>query len=508
MMYSQKVMEHFKHPHNLKEIKNPDGIGKIGNPVCLIPSTKIHINNNLKEIEKIDLNDKVLNHDGKYSKVTKIYKRNYSGKIIEIKNKLGKTILTPEHEVLSVKVPKTDHFARFKNKKKLKVYWYHAEELEKGDLIVYPILKEEKDLEFIEFPQLKKKFDFRSKNIPKKIKVNEDFLRLAGYYLAEGSLKDKVTKTYLSFTFNINEEDLAQDVVDIAKRLFGINPFKKIKKERNTLVVTINNVFIVRLFKLLFGAGADNKKIPDWMMLLPIEKQKSLIYGLWKGDGYFNEKKRAGYSTISYVLCQQLKILLLRQKIVPSIYTEEEKITKGVKHKKAYRIHIGDRNSLERLAEVLSLKLKIDKPVSIDSWFDNNYLFVPITNINKIGYSGLVHNLEVENSMSYTTESLAVHNCGDLMWVYIKVGKNKEGKEYIKDIGVKTFGCVAAIATSSMITELANGKTLEEAKKITRDDIKDALDGLPPIKVHCSNLSADGLHKAIEDYESKKKVQK
>ena len=95
--------------------------------------------------------------------------------------------------------------------------------------------------------------------------------------------------------------------------------------------------------------------------------------------------------------------------------------------------------------------------------------------------------------------------CGDIMWVYIKVDKNQEGKEYIKDIGVKTFGCVAAIATSSMITELAKGKTIEEAKKITRDDIKDALDGLPPIKVHCSNLSSDGLKLAIQDYESKKK---
>jgi len=94
--------------------------------------------------------------------------------------------------------------------------------------------------------------------------------------------------------------------------------------------------------------------------------------------------------------------------------------------------------------------------------------------------------------------------CGDVMWVYIKVEKNKQGKEIIKDIGVKTFGCVAAIATSSMITDLAKGKTLEEAKKITRDDIKDALDGLPPLKVHCSNLSADGLKKAIEDYEKKK----
>lgn len=94
--------------------------------------------------------------------------------------------------------------------------------------------------------------------------------------------------------------------------------------------------------------------------------------------------------------------------------------------------------------------------------------------------------------------------CGDVMWCYIKVKKNDKNEEIIEDIGVKTFGCVAAIATSSMITDLAKGKTLEEAKKITRDNVKDALDGLPPIKVHCSNLSADALHEAIKDYEKKK----
>jgi nitrogen fixation protein NifU and related proteins len=94
--------------------------------------------------------------------------------------------------------------------------------------------------------------------------------------------------------------------------------------------------------------------------------------------------------------------------------------------------------------------------------------------------------------------------CGDVLYCYIKVGKNKKGEEILKDIKVKTFGCVSAIATSSMITDLAMGKTLEEAKKITRDNVKDALDGLPPLKVHCSNLAADALHRAIEDYESKK----
>jgi nitrogen fixation NifU-like protein len=92
--------------------------------------------------------------------------------------------------------------------------------------------------------------------------------------------------------------------------------------------------------------------------------------------------------------------------------------------------------------------------------------------------------------------------CGDLMKIYIKVDKNKTGEEYIKDIKFETLGCASAIATSSMITDLAKGKTLEEAMKVTRKDVADALDGLPPIKMHCSNLADDGLHEAIKDYYS------
>jgi nitrogen fixation NifU-like protein len=85
--------------------------------------------------------------------------------------------------------------------------------------------------------------------------------------------------------------------------------------------------------------------------------------------------------------------------------------------------------------------------------------------------------------------------CGDLIWIYIKVKD-----DVITDISFKTFGCAAAIATSSMITELTKGKTLKEAYQITRNDVAENLEGLPPIKMHCSNLSADGLHKAIEEY--------
>ncbi len=88
--------------------------------------------------------------------------------------------------------------------------------------------------------------------------------------------------------------------------------------------------------------------------------------------------------------------------------------------------------------------------------------------------------------------------CGDLMYIYIKVKDDA-----IDDISFQTFGCGAAIATSSMVTEIAKGKSLDDAMKITRAEVAEALDGLPPQKMHCSNLAADGLHKAIELYKTK-----
>jgi len=91
--------------------------------------------------------------------------------------------------------------------------------------------------------------------------------------------------------------------------------------------------------------------------------------------------------------------------------------------------------------------------------------------------------------------------CGDMMTIFIKVKDNR-----IEDIKFKTFGCGAAIATSSMTTQMAKGKTLEEALKISRKDVASELDGLPPVKMHCSNLAADALHAAIQDYLEKQQT--
>ena len=94
--------------------------------------------------------------------------------------------------------------------------------------------------------------------------------------------------------------------------------------------------------------------------------------------------------------------------------------------------------------------------------------------------------------------------CGDMMYLYIKMGKSK-GKEVITNAKFQTFGCVAAIATSSAITEMVKGKTLVEALKLSNDDVIESLEGLPPIKIHCSVLATEALAEAIYDYMKKTK---
>ena len=95
-------------------------------------------------------------------------------------------------------------------------------------------------------------------------------------------------------------------------------------------------------------------------------------------------------------------------------------------------------------------------------------------------------------------------SCGDMMWLYLKIEKNSKGEDTIKDAKVKTFGCVAAVSTSSVLTDMIIGKSLKEAMAITKQDIVDILNGLPKIKIHCSILAIDALKEAVYDYYTRK----
>jgi NifU-like protein involved in Fe-S cluster formation len=501
-MYSEKLMKLFRKPHNFGKIKNPDGVGKVGNPVCVLPETMVFCNDHIRPINEIDVGGRVLSHDGRYHEVKKTFRRRYSGEVIVIKNKLGITALTPDHHVLAIKKPSSHRFNYTRNKKHLVSSWCHASELKRRDILLYPILKEIVDVKEIPLLIVRLKFDFKSKNLPKKIKVDKDFLRLAGYFIAEGSTRCEKCKTYLIFTFGSSEKSYVEDTKRLVKKIFGLDAKIVYKPEHNSVDVVVYSAALTRFFRNLFGDKAENKHIPHFMMLLPAQRQKSLILGLWRGDGYTgiaNGKwPRAGYSTVSHRLVQQIKILLLRQKISPSFYEEKEKVKDGVHHQKSYRIHVSERESVIRLADILGIRLKFVKNISEKTWFDSDFLYAPITEKEIHAYKGFVNNLEIDKPNSYISESATLHNCGDVMYLYLKIKD-----ERIKDVKFETFGCAAAIGTSSIITDMIKGKTIEDALKVSKEDIASELGGLPPIKMHCSVLATEALKKAVEDYRMK-----
>ena len=107
---------------------------------------------------------------------------------------------------------------------------------------------------------------------------------------------------------------------------------------------------------------------------------------------------------------------------------------------------------------------------------------------------------EIEDASGVGTVGNA--KCGDIMRIYLDIDEN----QVIKDCKFKTFGCGAAVATSSMATELVIGKTVQEAMKVTNKAVMEALDGLPPVKVHCSLLAEEAIHAALWDYAQKKGI--
>jgi len=479
------------------EIPDADGIGKVGNPVCLVPGTLICANSEAREIQSIVEGIRVLGHDGKYHEVRRTIARPYAGTIFSITtHNLGQTVSTPEHHILALKM---SHIPRkYDSYRKLLPDWLRADEMEKGDVVLYPVITETKDVETIELSVPKPKWDFKSKNLPSQIKVNDAFLQLAGYFVAEGYTRIEKSKGTVGFIFGGEEDRYANDVIKLVKDIFDLDPAKP-EREHHSIHIMFYSARLARFFAGLFGRGAENKHIPHWMLELPTEKQQALLCGLWRGDGYIRQHA-AKYVTASRQLAHQVKALLLRQRIIFSFRT----VPRGGIHKENYCIYVKDDQSLSKLASILGTR--VDNPPKKrnhhKSWFDSNYFYVPIRRIEELPYKGVVYNLEVSGSHSFVSNSLCLHNCGDLMWIFIKVKDNR-----LEDVKFKTFGCGAAVATSSMITEMAKGKTLEEGMKITRADVANELGGLPPIKMHCSNLAADGLHLAIEDYLKKKGLQ-
>lgn len=289
-----------------------------------------------------------------------------------------------------------------------------------------------------------------SKPIPSKIRVDNDFCRLVGYYLAEGHTtfsKNRPNSGYLGFTFNRKEKDLIQDVINLMKKIFKVKPSLINNLKNNTVQIVFSSNIIASLFTKLFGKGSQYKKIPNSFLFLPTNKQKELFKGYFMGDGNLNNYNLR-FTSISKQLIDQFFFILLRCGILPSYYIRQ---TKKIKKSEYYgrtitAKHISHEIVLRGknidLYQLLGLKSPYLNIKSYKSAIINkNYIFIPIKNIKKRKYIGNVYNLSVANDKSYTANYFAISNCADHL-VHGKKFRARSAENVVAEIEllIKQYG--------------------------------------------------------------------
>ncbi|MBU1086402.1 MAG: radical SAM protein [Candidatus Omnitrophica bacterium] len=482
---------------------------------CLVPNTGIITSQGPMEIKKIVEEGEsesfyVLTHNAEFKRVTRKFKNNYVGEMldVEIYNLKQNLQLTPNHKVYALKRSKMkrcskrscwDYFCvpsriskRLKcgvcNKKYYIEYepeFLEAALLQKGDFISVPIVREMKKVENISIKEILKnnpcfvetdkrktekiineivrhyelgysqrniakllkidretvkryltlfendsleskknpfwekngniKFEAGKKWIPKDIPLNKDFMRLVGYYLAEGhvsKIKNRPNSYALVLTFSEKEKEFIDDVVEIAEKLFKkVDVRKHNNKKNRTIQITISSSVLAVVFKSLFGEDCYSKKIPHNFLFLNLNEQKELIRGLFRGDGHLRIRKKGKggseyiYSTTSPVLAQQVLMLLFRQNLIPS-YRVAPPGKKGTVDQHIISLCQYD---------IKNIFPELDLPersiIFRNGFILGDYAMIPIKSINKVLYDGYVYNIEVEADHSYAANNILVSNC-------------------------------------------------------------------------------------------------
>jgi len=474
--YSDKVMEHFTHPRNVGEIPDASGVGNVGNPICgdvmrmylkiendIIVDAKFKTFGCLPANEKIVLSEggweeisnvcrgtRVINSEGKETPTTELYMKHYIGKLLKIVpfvSPFNTFSVTPEHPIFCLKREWVNGGRRSNSRcdwlqiKEENLFlanpdFVRADKLAEGDYLIFNVNREIKDNSLF----------------------TKEIMRLIGYYLSEGYIAAQ--GGVVALAFNKKEKRLIKEIKAILRKVVGKEPKSRIRD--NVEEVYVCSRKLVRFLLFHCKKIARNKSLSEDVLLLPFAKQWEMIntYLFGDGDNYRRRpinSKTYRITTTSESLAIQMQEMLARGGIFASI-------------KQIYKTdcYIGERKLKDSIQFIISFKLvRSHRFVH----YNGKYFFVPIKKIDTDNFSGRVYNFQVYNEPnSYLVKGFAVHNCG------------------------------AAIATSSMVTEMVKGKTLAEALEISNRAVAEALGGLPPIKMHCSVLAEQALRAALADY--------
>ena len=372
-------------------------------PGCVTGDTLIVANPSVKPILEVQPGERVLTASGEYKRVAARIAHAYSGPLYHVKVKcFGELKATPEHPFVAVRRNggRHRHNTEFKEEK------VEAARLRLGDYLVFPVMQEVVDITGFQITFRRKAKDTQSKPLPKVVAVDPDFLRLLGYYVAEGTSH----KRSLIFSLNKNEIELINDVESLMNAMFGLTGRKEVQDDGNGIDVVFHSSYLAEIFGDLFGRSAQDKRIPHELMFLPPSKQAALIRGLWRGDGDF-KKAKARFTTTSIVLAEQMKLLLLRQGIVPIFGTEKA----HQNHRTAYRLYVSYWRDYNQLAEMVGKNdRKTSQREKRSSVIKNGRVYLPVSQITTTPFDGRVYDLTMHDSgHTFVTNVAACGNCGD-----------------------------------------------------------------------------------------------
>lgn len=386
--------------------------------VCMPPEEKVLVNNQWLDIKDVKIGDVAYTHNNRWMPVTNVMSRDVDEEIFEIGicSDFAKIKLTKEHPIYAYTHDNVGRIAeqsvretlghRLRNKQDINnPEFVPTENLKIGDMIAYPIDDTINDKHHIDLyghakstvlvgDKLKHRNTNKTHN--RTIYIDNAFCRYLGLFLADGSYDNNLR--YIKITCGINEVDNISLCNMIHESSFGNTSTIRKYSGREAVDVRYHSISHANFFSR-FGK-LTQKKLPDFVMYLPVEKQLNILQGWMMGDGHYLEEENTTISvTTSLQAAEQIKNLLRRCRINFNV----RKVNKGGNRQPQYRFEIAGNGKAG--------KFEMNVRKSTSNLYHDNYHLLKIKNIDTINYSGKVYNFEVKEDNSYTTKIGSVHNC-------------------------------------------------------------------------------------------------
>ncbi|HCC84280.1 MAG TPA: Fe-S cluster assembly protein SufB [Candidatus Pacebacteria bacterium] len=381
---------------------------------CFTAGTLITTRVGIKPIEQVTEADLVLSHTGSWRAINQTQVRSYDGKLYTVTVTGQPSVgiqATVEHPFLVVR-------RKYLNERNQiwSTAWQPVSSLKPKDYVCSPIDRTVNDFETqnIEIPMGRGRHGFKLETVT--VPTTADFFRLAGFYLAEGSISDE---HYLSFSFNEAERDYIEDVKNLIQKIFGkVSLAESHHLKNHGTSVVVSSTKLARIFKIWFGAGCDHKQIPEWMLQADLAKQAQLILGWYWGDGSFYSKQlKHGFKemfrlcTTSEKLAWQMRQLLLRQDIATSMNVRSRR-HEG--RRTMFTLVVGGEAAV-KFGDLVGQPIKATlhyKKRATAFYIDDKYFYAPIKSIEIDTVKNVpVYNFSVQTDESYVAGGVAVHNC-------------------------------------------------------------------------------------------------